>query len=141
MKYKDTVEKLAREYHLEEKIRDLLPIFESFDNRNELFAILNGDAKTANNAARLQPADQYLRRTVIRTTFAMIEGLLNILNQTVLDYYKGGFAQLTPKEIEDLTEEKNKKNGGDYYPVHQPSSLGGTTMGHRRQHEGGQQGT
>jgi len=111
MKYKDTVEKLAKEYHLEEKLKDLFPIIESFDKRNELFTILNNDVKTANNAAKLQPADQYLRRTVIRTTFAMIEGLLNILNQAVLDYYKGGFAQLTPDEIEDLTEEKRKKNG------------------------------
>ena len=111
MKYKDTLERLAKEYHLEEKLKDLFPIIESFDNRNELFAILNGDAMAANNAAKLRPADQYLRRTVIRTTFAMIEGLLNILNQTVLDYHKGGFAQLTLDEVEDLTEEKRKKNG------------------------------
>jgi len=111
MKFKDIVEKLAKEHALEEKLKDLFPIMESFDNRNELFAILNGDTITAGNAAKLQPANQYLQRTAIRTTFAMIEGLLNILNQTVLDYHKGGVAQLTPKEIENLTEEKRKANG------------------------------
>lgn len=111
MNLKDDVEKWAKEHNLEEKINGLLPVIESFDKRNELFTILNNDVKSANNAASLQINDQYLRRTVVRTSFAMIEGLLNILNQTVLDIYKAGFTQLDTEELENLMEETQSKKG------------------------------
>jgi len=89
MTNREIVERIAKEYHMEEVIKDLLPIIESFDQRDELFSILNNDVITARNATELQPGDQYLRRTFVRTTFAMIEGLLNVMNQTVIDFYKG----------------------------------------------------
>ena len=99
MSLRDEVEKFAREHHLEAKIQDLLPIIGTFDQRNQLFSILQSDVQMARDAASQQVQNQYLRRTVVRTTFAMIEGLLNILSQTVLAIHDDGFAELSKEEM------------------------------------------
>lgn len=120
MKYKDLIEKFAKEHHLEEKLKDLYPLLETYDHRIEMFEILRTDAQIANNAISSQPSDQYSRRTAIRATFAMIDGYLNIMNQNMLDSYKTGLIQLTTEEIEKLNETRTKN--GKLHPVFMPLS-------------------
>lgn len=119
-RFTDTIKKWAKDNNFEERVKDLYPIFESFDERSDLFNILQNDAKESDNAAKQNLENQYLRRTMVRTHFAMIEGLLNVLNQAVLDVHQGGFIQLSAQEIEKLTETRTNKKGDlipDFMPI------------------------
>lgn len=111
MKYKDFMEKWAKENGYEDKIRDVLPFIELQDERNELFGILQGDVTSADEMLKQNPTNQYLRRTVVRTTFAMIEGHLNILAQNVLDGYRNNQFSLSKEELEKIAEEISTKRG------------------------------
>lgn len=111
MKYKDFIEKWAKENGYEDKIKEALPFIELQDQRGELFGILQGDVSTANEALKQNPTNQYLRRTVVRTTFAMVEGLLNMLAQNVLDGYRNKQFLITKEELEKITEEVSTKKG------------------------------
>lgn len=89
-----------------------LAILDSTDLREELFIALQEDAQTSLENLRLDNQNQYLRRTAVRTNLAMVEGLTNCLNQLLLVSYQQGQITLTENEIENITEQKTKKNGG-----------------------------
>jgi len=107
-KLKDEFEELIKNLPSLKNPKDFLLLVETFDRRNALFGVLLNDSAASKSASSSDPANQYLRRTVVRTTFAMIEGLLNILNQTLIDVSKNGFFALTNDELEDLAEMKIK---------------------------------
>jgi hypothetical protein len=91
--------------------KDFLDFVETFDRRKDLFNLLKNDSANAKNELMADPGNQYLKRTMVRTTFAMIEGLLNIINQELIDISKNGFLELSSEELENLTEEIQTKKG------------------------------
>ena len=110
-KLKDTFGELLKKFPSLKNPEDFLALIETFDRNNELFKILLNDSMTSKDASRADIENQYLRRTFVRTSFATIEGLLNILNQSVVDIYKNEFFALTNEELENLTEETRTKKG------------------------------
>lgn len=71
----EVVNKMLKEKDKE----DFLSLLDSFDTRDKLFYALLEDFQTANDLLKRQFQSQYNRRTFVRTSFAMIEGLLNVL--------------------------------------------------------------
>ncbi|MBE0671218.1 MAG: hypothetical protein IH588_11565 [Anaerolineales bacterium] len=110
MKFLEDIKEWAVKYSIEEKIKDLYPLFDSFDKQFELFNALKNDAIFVNNLLKQDSNNQYLRRIFIKTTFSVIEGYLNVLNQSVLDLHKYGKVQLTKQEIEQLEEIQERKD-------------------------------
>jgi hypothetical protein len=111
-KLKDEFGELVKNLPSLKNPEEFLALVETFDRRDKLFKTLLNDSIASKNASKAEPQNQYLRRTVVRTSFAMIEGLLNILNQTVVDVCKSNFFTLNNEELEKLTEETQTKNGG-----------------------------
>lgn len=110
MKFLEDIKEWAVSHGIEEKIKHLYPLFDSFDKQSELFNALKNDAVFVNNLLKQDSNNQYLRRIFIKTTFSVIEGYLNVLNQSVLDLHKYGEVQLTKQEIEQLAEIQERKD-------------------------------
>lgn len=110
MKFLEDIKEWAVKHGIEEKIKDLYPLFDSFDKQFELFNALKNDAIFVNNLLKQDSNNQYLRRIFIKTTFSVIEGYLNVLNQSVLDLHKYEKIQLTKQEIEQLEEIQERKD-------------------------------
>jgi len=105
--FEDTIKKLMHGKDQE----DFLSFIDTFDRRDELYHALQNDVTLANHMLRKDPQNQFLRRTFVRTTFAMIEGLLNVSTDEILETHKNGFIELTNDEIEKLTERVVTKKG------------------------------
>lgn len=110
MKFLEDIKEWAIKHGIEERIRDLYPLIEPFDKRTELFNTLNEDAIFVNNLLKQHRNNQHIRRIFIKTSFSVIEGYLNVLNQMILDFYEHGYTKLTKQEIEGLSEVKEHKN-------------------------------
>lgn len=109
-KYRDRYEKLVN--HLSPKKRKaFLAILDSTDLREELFSVIQEDSQLSLNDLGKDWNNQYLRRTAVRANLAMIEGLVNCLNQFMYESYKQGLIKLIDSEIEIITEQKTTKNG------------------------------
>lgn len=110
-KLREQFEDVVRGLLPEKDQEDVLALIDAFDTRDELFQTLTDDDKLANEALQKNFTDQYLRRTFVRTNFAMMEGLLNVLTFTVIEASKSGVITLTKDEIVKLTEETITKTG------------------------------
>jgi len=103
-KFREQFEELVKKFMHGKEQEDFLAFIDTFDRRNDLYRALQSDVTSANHMLRENSQDQYLRRTFVRTTFAMIEGLLNVLTDEVLETHRSGFIELSKDEIEKLTE-------------------------------------
>ena len=109
--YREQFEELVNKLLKGKSKDDFLLLLDSFDTRDKLFHALLDDFKTSNELLKENNQSQYYRRTLVRTAFAMIEGLLNVLTQTVLETSKNGFFELSKHELEKITEQTISKNG------------------------------
>ena len=110
-KYREQLEEFVNKTLKGKDRDDFLLLLDSFDTRDKLFHALLEDFQTANDLLKGQFQSQYNRRTFVRTSFAMIEGLLNVLTQTVLETSKNRFFELSKDELEKITEQTKNTKG------------------------------
>jgi hypothetical protein len=114
-KYRKEVEdllgKLPHGRLREDQIEELLAFADTNDKRDELFQTIGDDVNIARQALKQNPQSQFLWRTFVRTTFAMVEGSLNILADELLEMQKRSSIRLTKDETEKLTEQAPTKDG------------------------------
>jgi len=92
--------------HKHEKLKEIVWLAELFDEHQRLIEILKGDALIALTELQSESEEneQFIKRSFVRTTFAAIEGIMNVLKQSILGCYKIGMIELAKKDFERLVE-------------------------------------
>ena len=89
--------------------------FEEYQNRlsrhSELIESLKEDWYYAVEELDVGDDDQFRRRTIVRTLFAMIEGAVFASKQEVLEQHRIGRTKLSPAEYAVLSEESYSLKG------------------------------
>jgi hypothetical protein len=109
--YRELFEEIVSKLFHGNDRENFLAYLDILDKSNELFNVLTDDFIVANDALGAEFQSQFWRRTLVRTSFATIEGLINSLNQTIMETFNSGFIELTGKEIEELTEQVRTRKG------------------------------
>lgn len=86
-------------------LRELSAIEEQFGVDNLLIAKLTEDVNTVLAGLSEDPDNDYLKRTLVRTLFAMIEGVIWTVKRSVLVLHEAGECELSKAEYAMLAEE------------------------------------
>lgn len=89
----------------DEKLNELVLLEARLNSHTRLVSNLGQDYDVVLNDLNVDSSDQLKRRTLVRTLFAMIEGVLYVFKQFVLVQHEHGSLELSPAEYALLTEE------------------------------------
>lgn len=108
--------------HKHEELNEKIWLAELFDEHQRLIQILKDDVHIALTELQSHSEEnrQFVRRSFARTLFAAIEGILNVLKQSILGCYKISVIDLTKEDFERLIEAKENFKGSLIKPKRIP---------------------
>jgi hypothetical protein len=105
------LEEILKPYLPEHKIAPLVAYQTKSSEPHGLVSILEEDFNTIKSELAVDPDSQFLRRTMIRTFFAVVEGAIYALKDLIKIQSEFGYCDLRPKEYEKLIERELDDDG------------------------------